>query len=91
MCAACARGPGRPRYFGEPVALTDRAVSKDFRHSSPPEIILSTAADVAASHVLYTNRNATLPGAPDNHVMFPQVWELDNDGGAVWLLSSADG
>ena len=23
--------------------------------------------------------------------MFPWVWELENDGGAVWLLSSADG
>lgn len=68
-----------------------RAVSRDFRHFSPPEIVVSTGVDMPPSHVFYTNGKTTLPGAPDNHVMFPWVWELENDGGAVWLLSSADG
>lgn len=68
-----------------------RAVSKDFRHFSPPEIVVGTGADMPPSHVFYTNGKTTVPGAPDNHLMFPWVWELENDGGAVWLLSSADG
>ena len=33
----------------------------------------------------------TLPGAPDQHVMFPWRWELERDGGDVYLLSSPDG
>ncbi|MBN1851140.1 MAG: hypothetical protein JW829_00390 [Pirellulales bacterium] len=68
-----------------------RAVSRDFRHFSPPEVVVSTSADLPPGHLFYTNGKTTLPGAPDNHVMFPWVWELENDGGAVWLLSSADG
>lgn len=68
-----------------------RSVSKDFRHFGPPEIAVSTGADMAPSHLFYTNGKTTLPGAPDNHVLFPWIWELENDAGAVWLLSSADG
>jgi hypothetical protein len=68
-----------------------RAVSRDFRHFSKPEIVVGTGADMPPSHVFYTNGKTTLPGCPDNHVMFPWVWELENDGGAVWLFSSPDG
>ena len=68
-----------------------RSVSKDFRHFSKPEIVVSTGADMAPSHLYYTNCKTTLPGIPDNHVMFPWVWELENDGGSTWLLSSPDG
>jgi hypothetical protein len=68
-----------------------RAVSKDFRHFRPPEIVVGTGADMPPSHVFYTNGKTTLPGCPDQHVMFPWVWELENDGGAVCLLSSCDG
>ncbi|MHB8863531.1 MAG: hypothetical protein ACYC6N_14110 [Pirellulaceae bacterium] len=68
-----------------------RAVSKDFRHFGKPEIIVSTGADMAPSHLYYTNGKTTLPGIPDNHLMFPWIWELESDGGASWLLSSADG
>jgi hypothetical protein len=68
-----------------------RSVSKDFRHFSKPEIVATTGADMAPSHLFYTNCKTSLPGAPDNHVMFPWVWELESDGGSVWLLSSEDG
>jgi hypothetical protein len=91
-----------PRAAGEALAGPDswigvgrrsigRAVSKDFRHFGPPEIEMSTGADMAPSHLFYTNGKTTLPGIPDNHVMFPWVWELESDGGSTWLLSSADG
>jgi len=68
-----------------------RATSKDFRHFSKPELVVSTGADMAPSHLFYTNGKTTLPGIPNNHVMFPWVWELESDGGSVGLLSSADG
>ncbi len=68
-----------------------RAVSNDFRHFGKVEIVCSTGADMAPSHLYYTNGKTTLPGIPDNHVMFPWVWELESDGGSTWLLSSADG
>ena len=68
-----------------------RAVSKDFRHFHPPEIVVSTGADMPPSQLFYTNGKTTLPGCPDQHVMFPWIWELENDGGAVWLLTSPDG
>jgi len=68
-----------------------RAISSDFRHFSKPELVFTTGADMSPSHVWYTNGKTTLPGCPDNHVMFPWLWELERDGGDVWLLSSADG
>lgn len=68
-----------------------RSTSKDFRHFSKPEIVAATGADMAPSHLYYTNGKTTLPGIPDNHIMFPWVWELESDGGATWLLSSPDG
>lgn len=68
-----------------------RSVSKDFRHFGKPEIVVSTGAAMAPSHLYYTNGKTSLPGIPDNHVMFPWVWELESDGGSTWLLSSADG
>jgi hypothetical protein len=52
---------------------------------------MATGADMAPSHLFYTNCKTTLPGIPDNHLMFPWIWELENDGGSTWLLSSADG
>ncbi|MGQ9609275.1 MAG: hypothetical protein ACUVWN_08230 [bacterium] len=68
-----------------------RSVSNDFRHFSKPELVFTTGADMPPSHVWYTNGKTTLPGCPDNHIMFPWLWELERDGGDVWLLSSADG
>lgn len=68
-----------------------RSVSQNFRHFSKAEIVISTGADMAPSHVWYTNAKTTLPGCPDQHVMFPWRWERERDGGHVWLFSSPDG
>lgn len=68
-----------------------RSISADFRHFSKPEIVVATGAAMAPSHLFYLNGKTTLPGIPDNHVMFPWIWELENDGGSVWLYSSAGG
>src|SRR6185503_2937134 len=68
-----------------------RSYSRDFLHFSKPEIVFATGADLPPSHVWYTNAKTTLPGCPDNHVMFPWLYEMDSDGGSTWLLSSPDG
>ncbi len=68
-----------------------RSVSRDFRHFSKPEIVVSTGADMPPNHLYYTNGKTTLPNIPDNHVMLPWIWELERDGGSTWLLSSPDG
>lgn len=68
-----------------------RAVSDDFRHFSKTEIAVAPGADMAPSHLWYTNAKTALPGSPDQHVMFPWRWELECDGGDLFLFSSADG
>ena len=67
-----------------------RSISSDFRHFSKPEPAVTTGVDTAPSHVWYTNCKTTLPDCPDNHVMFPWLWEMESEGGSVWLFSSAD-
>ena len=88
---AAGQPPDSTSWIGVGRRSIGRAVSKDFRHFSKPEIIATTGADMPPSHVFYTNGKTTLPGCPDNHVMFPWIWELENDGGSTWLLSSMDG
>jgi len=68
-----------------------RCYSSDFQHFSVPETVFAAGADLPPNQVWYTNCKTTLPGCPDNHVMFPWLWETESDGGSVWLLSSPDG
>ena len=68
-----------------------RAVSDDFRHFSKAEIVIATSADMAPSHLWYNNAKTTLPGCPDQHVMFPWRWEMERDGGDTFLFSTNDG
>lgn len=67
-----------------------RSFSDDFRHFTKAELVVTPGADMPPCHVWYTNCKTTLPDAPDNHVMFPWLWEVDIDGGDVHLFSSAD-
>lgn len=82
---------GPDNWIGVGRRSIGRSTSRDFRHFGKAEVVVSTAAEMAPSHLFYTNGKTTLPGASDNHVMFPWIWELERDGGSVWLLSSADG
>jgi len=68
-----------------------RAVSRDFRHFTRPEVVVAPGADMAPSHLWYTNGKTALPGCPDQHVLFPWRWELESDEGDCYLFSSADG
>lgn len=69
-----------------------RSESNDFRQFPPSQLILETPPTMQPSEVLYTNCHTTIPGAPDQHVMFPAVWNASvNDTTRIVLASSHDG
>ena len=69
-----------------------RSESSDFRRFPPSEMILEPSPDMLPSEVLYTNCYTTIPGAPDQHLMFPTVWNASvNDTTRIVMCSSHDG
>jgi hypothetical protein len=69
-----------------------RAASRDFRHFTPSELILEPTPDMLPSEQLYTNCHTTVPGAPDQHLMFPAIWNGSvDDTTRIALASSHDG
>ena len=43
------------------------------------------------SEVLYTNCHTTIPGAPDQHLLFPTVWDTTDDATRLEMAVSHDG
>ena len=69
-----------------------RSESDDFSSFPPSQLIIEPSPDMLPSEVLYTNSYTTIPGAPDQHLMFPTVWNASiNDTTRVVLYSSHDG
>jgi hypothetical protein len=68
-----------------------RAVSRDFRHWHNGEVLLTTCAGMAPSHLWYGPGFTTLPGLPEQQVMFPFRWKLEDDTMDVALFSTPDG
>lgn len=68
-----------------------RTESDDFRHFPLSQLILTPPSDLLPSDVLYTNCKTTIPGAPDQHVMFPTVWHTSDDTTSVVMAASHDG
>lgn len=89
--AVDASGQSTESWINVGRRVIGRSMSKNFRHFGKPEIVISTGADMAPNHVWYTNAKTTLPNCPDQHVMFPWLWDMSCDGGDCYLLSSADG
>jgi len=54
-------------------------------------VIVPTPGDVSPSEVFYTSIYSPLPGAPDNHLMFPTIWDTRDDTCSIGLWSSHDG
>ena len=66
--------------------------SRDFRQFSPSEMVLEPTPDMLPSEQLYTNCYTTVPGAPDQHLMFPTIWNGSvDDTTRIALASSHDG
>jgi len=53
--------------------------------------VLLPGPQLAPSEVLYTNCKTTVPGAPDQHLMFPAIWNMDSDATRIAMASSPDG
>jgi hypothetical protein len=69
-----------------------RSETEDFRRFPPSEMILEPTPDMLPSEVLYTNCYTRVPGAPDNHLMFPAIWNASvSDTTRISMLSSHDG
>ena len=69
-----------------------RSESDTFRHFSPSRMILDPPPSMLPSESLYTNCYTTIPRAPDQHLMFPSVWNAAiDDTTRIVLASSHDG
>ena len=69
-----------------------RTASRDFRTFTPSEMILEPTPEMLPSEQLYTNCHTTVPGAPDQHLMFPTIWNGSvDDTTRVAFASSHDG
>lgn len=69
-----------------------RAASRDFSRFAPSEMILETTPEMLPSEQLYTNCYTTIPGAPDQHLMFPTIWNGSiDDTTRVVMATSHDG
>jgi len=80
---ACWISPGR-RSIG-------RSESPHFGDFPVSRAVVVPPPDLLPSEVLYTNCKTTVPGQPDNHLMFPAVWNMDSDDTRIAMLSSTDG
>ncbi len=68
-----------------------RTESKDFRAFAPAERIVEPDMDMSPTDQIYTNCRTTIPGAPDHHILFPTVFDLNTDTTRVEMMSSYDG
>jgi hypothetical protein len=92
-----------PTAASQPVAIRDswtgigrraigRTESSDFSSFEPSEIILEPSPTMLPSESLYTNCYTTIPGAPDQHLMFPTIWNASiDDTTRVAMASSHNG
>jgi hypothetical protein len=82
----------RNSWTGTGRRAIGRSASRDFRRFPPSEMILEPTPDMLPSEQLYTNCHTTIPGAPDQHLMFPTIWNGSiDDTTRVALASSHDG
>ncbi len=90
-----------PRAEGEPKPegrmhefLARRSVgrteSEDFRAFPLSEVILQSGADMLPTDTYYTNCKTTIPGAPDQHLLFPAIYHQADDTTSIELFSSHD-
>ena len=69
-----------------------RSESSDFRSFPPSEMILEPSPDMLPSESLYTNCRTTIPGAPEQFLMFPAIWNASiDDTTRIGMASSHDG
>lgn len=92
-----------PAAAGQPVDIrgswtgigrraVGRTESDSFSNFLPSEMVLEASPDMLPSESLYTNCYTTIPGAPDQHLMFPTIWNASiDDTTRVAMASSHNG
>lgn len=69
-----------------------RTSSQDFGRFPVSETILEPTPEMLPSEQLYTNCYTTVPGAPEQHLMFPTIWNGSGDDTTrITLATSHDG
>ncbi|MHB9081317.1 MAG: glycoside hydrolase family protein [Pirellulaceae bacterium] len=82
----------RHSWTGVGGGAIGRSESDDFRHFPPSKMMLDPPPTMLPSESLYTNCYTTIPQAPDQHLMFPSVWNASiDDTTRIVLASSSDG
>lgn len=84
----------RPRYnawFAVGRRSIGRAETDDFRNFPLSEMMLDPRLDMSPSQVLYTNCKTSFPGAPDQHLLFPSIWDMGSDTTTLDIAASHDG
>ncbi|MBI3657444.1 MAG: hypothetical protein HY232_13600 [Acidobacteria bacterium] len=89
--SANARDPRRQRWLDMGRRSIGRTESDHFGDFPLSDVILEPGPDMAPSDVLYTNCKTTIPGAPDQHLLFPTVWHTSDDTTTVVAASSHNG
>lgn len=77
------RGAGR-----RSIGYTESDRFGDFPLS---RVILTPRPDMSPSELLYTNCYTTVPGAADQHLLFPTVWDTTEDATHLAAATSHDG
>jgi hypothetical protein len=54
-------------------------------------VIVPVPGETLPSESFYTSIHTTMPGSPDNHLMFPTIWDTRDDTSALGLYTSHDG
>ncbi|MDD2763163.1 MAG: hypothetical protein PHE83_04205 [Opitutaceae bacterium] len=84
-----------PWWGGESPGIGRRAVgrseSNDFRRFPVSKVVLETGPDRSPTETFYTNTRTAIPGAPDQSLFFPTVWDSASDSTVIDLAASDDG
>jgi hypothetical protein len=67
-----------------------RAETGNFREFPLSDLILQPGAEMPPTDTYYTNCKTTIPGAPDQHLLFPAVYHQADDTTSIEVFSSSD-
>jgi hypothetical protein len=79
------------RGWGAGRRSIGRSETADYRRFPLHETMLEPGPELLPSDTLYTNGKTTMPGAPDQHLLFPTIWHTAGDSTSVALAASHDG
>ncbi len=88
--ADTAPNPTERRHQFVPRRAIGRTESNDFHEFPLSEVVIETGADMPPTDTYYTNCKTHIPGATDQHVMFPAIYHLSDDTTSIDLFSSGD-